>query len=221
MISFLCCFRKRTQGAKARPSVVFSRRAAVSGPFAAAALAAALAVFPLTAKADEVMSVTRDQIAIGTVAPDGNRNDLFLATPPKNMNGSTPQGWNGPVYPMPEVQVYVPWPGSQASRPGPPPHQAGRPSGPGQWGRTSAQGQRPPQGKQPAPSGQRPPRGGQSASPGWRPPQGQAPGPGQNPSQRGQPPASGQRSPYGPSSAPGPTPPDPWPLVPSVRPDQP
>lgn len=218
MISSLSCFRKgTTHRTGTRRFAAFFRAAVVSGPLAAGMLAAALMIFPPAGKADEVMSVTRDQIGIGRTDPSGKGDDLFT-TPPRNVNGTAQQGWNYPGYPMPEVQVYVPWngPGPRPPYPGPrPPHPGPRPPHPGprppypdprphpddhssfpgqqpsrQWGQPPHQGgQQPPYGQ--PPSGQNPPQWGQPSAPGQQPPYGPPPYSGQQ-----QPPTSGQRPSY-------------------------
>lgn len=212
MISSLPWFRKgTTHGTGTRRFAAFFRAAVVSGPLAAGMLAAALTIFPPAGKADEVMSVTRDQIGIGKTDPSGKGDDLFLTTPPENVNGTAQEGWNYPGYPMPEVQVYVPWNGPRPPHPGPrPPYPGPRPPYPGPRpdpkppypgprphpdGHSSLPGQQPQQqwGQQPSQWGQPPRQGGQ------QPPYGSPPS-GQNPPQWGQPPAPGQQPPYGPPS---------------------
>ncbi len=192
MISSLSWFRK----GGTRPA----------GPFHVAAFflfAATMMFFPPPASADEVMSVTRDQIGIGTEKPSGG-GDIFYTTPPKNTNSTSGQSWGDPNYPMypPDVQVYVPWygpnrpphpgppPGPRPPHPGPRPHPDGRPFAPGQqppynqWGRQPHSGQRPPQ------QWGQPPNSGQRRPSQWDRQQ----GPGQRPSyDRGQRPNSGQR----------------------------
>ena len=217
MISSLSRFRKgTTHWTGVRRVAAFFRAALVSGPLAAGVLAAALAVFPPAGRADEVMSVTRDQIGIGKTDPSGKGDDLFLTTPPGNVNGTTQQGWDYPGYPMPEVQVYVPWygPGPRPPHPGPrPPYPGPRPPYPGPRpgpkppypdprphpdGHSSFPGRQPP-----SQWGQHPPQWGQPPAPGQRPRQwGQPENPGQQPPRQ-----RGQEPPYGPAPYSGQNPP--------------
>ena len=235
MISSLSCFRKGVKGRLRQFRFALSARLRRGGGFllspafepgrgrrrifpaaGAALFAIALACFSPAAKADEVMSVTRDQIGIDKIDPSGKGDDLYMSTPPRNVNG-TSQDQGYPAYPLisPEVQIYVPWngPGWQPPYPGPgprPPH-----PGPGPKPPHPDPGPRPPHrsdqnfgpGQQAALWGQ-PPQGRPGRQ--WGPPQGQSGqrpsqwGQGQRPSQWGQqgqwgpPPASGQRPLYGP-----------------------
>ena len=248
MISSLSCFRKGVKGRLRQfrfslfasgPQPAFpafrafppKRGGRWFAPAAGAALLAiALACFSPSARADEAMSVTRDQIGIDKMDPSGKGDDLYMGTPPRNVNG-TSQDQGYPAYPLisPEVQIYVPWngPGWQPPGPGPrPPH-----PGPGPRPPYPGPGPRPPY-PDPGP-GPRPPRsdfgrppyrGDQRVTPGqqasqwgqppqgrpgrqWGPPQGQW---GQRPSQWGQerrPSQWGQQGQWGPPPASGQRPP--------------
>ena len=82
-------------------------------------LVLALFFLPVLASADTTLFITKDSMGVEDSGGSGNRGNSHFSTPPRNVNGTAGQGENSQNYPMPEVQVYVPWHGGQ--HPGPHP----------------------------------------------------------------------------------------------------